>query len=229
MYGYIYKTTCLVNNKIYIGQKKSNSFKETYFGSGINITKALKRYEKINFKVELLEWCENQSQLDKREVYYINQFNSQDPSIGYNLTNGGQSRFFTGQKHSEESKQKMSEKAKQREHKPTTAGRKTYTNGKENKMIFIDEIPEYEANGWWHGKTTNQVAWNKGLTKETDERVAKYTEKRNKHFENGESIGCFGIKGNTYGFNKDQIPWNKGLKGYNNGHPNYYFGKESHK
>ncbi len=32
-----------------------------------------------------------------------------------------------------------------------------------------------------------------------------------------------------YGFKKGDTPWNKGLKGYNNGHPNYYFGKSKNK
>lgn len=229
MFGYIYKTTNLVNNKIYIGQKKSTTFKENYLGSGVNIRKAIKKYSKNNFSVELIECCDSQQQLDERERYYIDEFNSQNVEIGYNITNGGQSRFFTGQHHSEESKQKMSEKAKKREHMPTTRGRKTYTDGKQNKMILPEEVEYYESIGWWHGKTTNQVPWNKGLKKETDERVAKYTEKRNQHFKNGESIGCFGVKGNTYGFTKGQTPWNKGLKGYNNGHPNYYHGKNKDK
>ena len=35
MYGYIYKTTNLVNGKIYIGQKKSDVFLgDKYLGSG---------------------------------------------------------------------------------------------------------------------------------------------------------------------------------------------------
>ena len=34
MFGYIYKTTNLLNNKIYIGQHKSELFDTKYFGSG---------------------------------------------------------------------------------------------------------------------------------------------------------------------------------------------------
>lgn len=60
-------------------------------------------------------------------------------------------------------------------------------------------------------KTTNKTAWNKGLTKETDDRVRKYADARIERFNRGESIGCFGVKGNTNGFKKGNLPWNKGV------------------
>ena len=76
MFGYIYKTTNLLNNKIYIGQKKSTTFKENYLGSGINIRKAIKKYGRNNFSVELLECCDSQQQLDEKERYYIQLYQS---------------------------------------------------------------------------------------------------------------------------------------------------------
>ena len=228
MYGYIYLTTNLVNGMIYVGQHKSKEFTEKYFGSGINIKRAIKKYGKDNFSVKLLEWCETQNDADCKERYLLKKYNLPNSNIGYNITKGGQSKFFTDCKHTDESKEKMSRAAIKREHPPTTAGRICYTDGTNNKLIKPDEIPYYESLSWYRGKTTSgKPAWNKGLTKETDERVAKYTDSRNKHFENGESIGCFGVKGNTNGFVKGMTPWNKGLFGYNNGHPNYYHGKDN--
>lgn len=44
MYGYIYLTTNLINNKKYIGQHKATKFSESYKGSGSFITKAFKKY-----------------------------------------------------------------------------------------------------------------------------------------------------------------------------------------
>ena len=227
MFGYIYKVTNLTNNKIYIGQHKSTEFDSSYLGSGVNIQKAIKKYGNESFNVELLEWCDTQQLANEREIYYIEHYHSREPSIGYNIAYGGQDRFFTGCQHTDESRKKMSERAKNRPHPPTTAGRVWYTNGKENKTIISDDIEYYESIGWHKGRTFNDghKAWNKGLTKETDARVKKYTEKRNEIFKECGSIGCFGIEGNTNGFVKGNIPWNKGLKGYNNGHPNYYHGK----
>lgn len=52
MYGYIYKTTNLINNKIYIGQHKVKEEKidNSYYGSGKLIIQAIKKYGKENFK-----------------------------------------------------------------------------------------------------------------------------------------------------------------------------------
>ncbi len=227
MYGYIYKTTNTINDKIYIGQHKSTFFNPKYKGSGILIRRAFNEYGKNNFKVELIESCETQDEMNTKEIYYINLFNSMNKEIGYNITQGGQDRFFTGQTHTLETKLKMSEKAKQRPHPPTTKNRICVTNGKENHLINLEDLQLWVDKGFYKGKTCKyREPWNKGLTKQSDERVLKYTESRNKHFENGESIGCFGVKGNTYGFKKGDTPWNKGLKHYNDGHPNYYLGKK---
>lgn len=90
MYGYIYKTTNLINGKIYIGQKKSTIFLDTgYLGSGVRLKSAIKHYGKENFKVELLEECYSREHLNDREIYYIGKYKSQDLTIGYNLTKGG--------------------------------------------------------------------------------------------------------------------------------------------
>ena len=89
MYGYIYKTTNLINGKIYIGQHKAEKFDTNYYGSGKIILYALNKYGKENFKCELIEWCDTQSTTNKRECYWIKFYNSRDRNIGYNVTRGG--------------------------------------------------------------------------------------------------------------------------------------------
>lgn len=93
MYGYIYKTTNKVNNKIYIGQKKSDKFlNEKYLGSGVRLKSAIKHYGKTNFTVDLLQECFSEEELNEREIYYIKKYDSQNPDIGYNLQAGGNSK-----------------------------------------------------------------------------------------------------------------------------------------
>ena len=66
---------------------------------------------------------------------------------------------------------------------------KFFTNGSKTiKLKPGDEIPD----GFYLGRTFKTNPWNKGLTKETDERVVKNAEHTSQ-----------GLKGN--------IPWNKGL------------------
>lgn len=64
MIGYIYLTTNLVNNKIYVGQHRTAIFDKRYFGSGILIAKALRVYGKKNFIVKILKECESGEELD---------------------------------------------------------------------------------------------------------------------------------------------------------------------
>lgn len=69
-----------------------------------------------------------------------------------------------------------------------------YTNGvKTIKLEEGEPIPE----GYWKGRTFNCKPWNKGLSKENDERVKLASEKTS-----------LSLKGNT--------PWNKGLTKENN-------------
>ena len=238
MYGYIYKTTNLLNGKFYIGQKKSSKFlAEKYLGSGVRLKSAIEHYGKENFSVELIDKAYSKQELDILEIYWIDKFNARNLSIAYNLSKGGDgnSSGITWNKgltkevdnrlcqseetklkrskalklaylenrhntdYTDEVRKKMSEKAKNRPHPPTTNGRICITNGVQNKMIKPDEINLYLTDGWYKGKTmSGKPAWNKGLTKETDSRVMKYTTSRNKHFENGESIGFCGVKGNNF-------------------------------
>ena len=116
MIGYIYKTTNLINNKIYVGQKKSNVFlHEEYLGSGSVLKQAIKKYGKANFKVEMLDTAESLEELGEKERYWIIYLNAEDVNIGYNRTKGGlhvPNSGFKGKHHTEENKRKQSERRK---------------------------------------------------------------------------------------------------------------------
>ena len=88
MFGYIYKTTNLINNKIYIGQHHGD-FDIHYHGSGNLIKSAIKKHGVWNFETILIEECSNDEELNEREIFWINHFNSRDLDIGYNLHKGG--------------------------------------------------------------------------------------------------------------------------------------------
>jgi group I intron endonuclease len=83
----IYKIRNTLNSKIYVGQDKNNN--PDYYGSGVLIKKAIKKYGKINFKKDILEECHTIDELNKREIYWIKYYNSTDNEIGYNLALGG--------------------------------------------------------------------------------------------------------------------------------------------
>ena len=90
MYGYIYKTTNIVNNKIYIGKHKSSTFDSNYLGSGKLINSAIIKYGRGSFKVEILCVCDSLSELNIKEKFYIYHFHSKYKyGTGYNILSGG--------------------------------------------------------------------------------------------------------------------------------------------
>ena len=89
MYGYVYKTTNLINGKIYVGKHRCSEFTENYKGSGKVLWNAINKYGWDNFKVELLEECQSSEELNEREKYWIKYYKSQDRNIGYNIAPGG--------------------------------------------------------------------------------------------------------------------------------------------
>lgn len=86
----IYKIQNLINNKIYIGQSieiERRWQKHLTANDNFLIHKALKKYGKENFIFSIVEECD-QSQLDEKEQYWIQYYNSILPN-GYNMIQGG--------------------------------------------------------------------------------------------------------------------------------------------
>lgn len=113
---YVYKTTNLVNGKIYIGISRRASFNSVkYLGSGKAFRRAVKKYGKSNFiKEVLLEDPEFMyPDLQRLEVFLINIFNARSPDVGYNISRGGdgnvgETNGMFGKNHTCETKDKIS-------------------------------------------------------------------------------------------------------------------------
>ena len=89
MYGYIYLTTNLINNKKYIGQHTSSKFDKRYKGSGTILRQAIQKDGWQNFKCEILQECASKEELNYYERFFIAQYNAvEDPNF-YNITPGG--------------------------------------------------------------------------------------------------------------------------------------------
>lgn len=91
LFGYVYKTTNLVNGKIYIGQHKNSVYNPKYFGSGRLMLRAIEKYGIDNFKNEIIHICNSKEEMQKMEIYYIDKYQSfPKTGKGYNLTPGGE-------------------------------------------------------------------------------------------------------------------------------------------
>lgn len=84
----IYKTINKISGKWYIGKDSSN--RPYYFGSGVALRNALKKYGKDNFEKIILEVCTSKEQLIEREKFWIAHTNATTDPMSYNLAKGGE-------------------------------------------------------------------------------------------------------------------------------------------
>ena len=106
----IYKTTNLINGRIYVGKDSKNNPK--YLGSGCYLNRAIKKYGRENFKKEVLEFCNSPKELNQKEKDWIKKLDTTDKNKGYNLTEGGDGGY-TCANHSEKRKKDHLEKLRQ--------------------------------------------------------------------------------------------------------------------
>lgn len=80
----VYCITNKINGKKYIGSDSKNNPK--YYGSGIYIKKAIKKYGKINFTKQILCSADNIELMKELEEYWIEYFDAYNNSLFYNAT-----------------------------------------------------------------------------------------------------------------------------------------------
>lgn len=157
-YGFIYITTCKVNGKKYIGQKKFNRGWKNYLGSGTVLKRAIKLYGKDNFERVIIDKAKDEKELNLKEIFWINFFDAVNSKEYYNIHEGGsggntfegktegekeifrqkmkilsqgRNNGMYGKHHSEESKKRMSENSKGK-----TSGEKNGMYGKRGEKAL---------------------------------------------------------------------------------------------
>lgn len=118
---FVYKITCVINNKTYVG--KTNDIMERFschkrlakHGS-FDCTKlypAMRKYGIANFVIEILEECSSEQEAYEKEKVYIKLLDSVE--VGYNLLEGGLGAMsgnlnpMFGKTHSPEAKAKIAQ------------------------------------------------------------------------------------------------------------------------
>lgn len=94
----IYKITNLINGKCYIGQTTQPLYKRywrhCHNGTSSVIGAAISKYGKENFKIEAIDHAHNIDELNNKEIFWINFYNSVAPN-GYNIAGGGRNHTVT--------------------------------------------------------------------------------------------------------------------------------------
>lgn len=131
MYGYIYLIVNKVNGKTYVGQHKSNNWKDSYMGSGVALRNAKNKYGIENFEKFLIQYVATIEEANAQEEFWIAEYRKRGKAE-YNLTAGGDG--CKGIKHSEESKMK---------NRLAHLGKKLYPNGR----VFTEDWKKHISEG----------------------------------------------------------------------------------
>lgn len=89
VYHVLYKTTCLVTNRYYIGMHSTNDLNDGYLGSGTRLRYSIKKYGVQNHKFEIIEQLPDRSSLKLREKEVVNEELIKDVNC-MNLKCGGE-------------------------------------------------------------------------------------------------------------------------------------------
>ena len=87
-YHIIYKTTNLINGKIYVGFHSTDDLEDSYLGSGWILKAAIKKYGKENFKREILMVCPTREEAREVEACLVDELFVKRPDT-YNTALGG--------------------------------------------------------------------------------------------------------------------------------------------
>jgi hypothetical protein len=201
-FHFVYKTKNKLNGKYYYGMHSTHNLNDGYLGSGKQLRYAIRKYGKVNFELEIIEFFDSRELLIEGEKKIITDEIVKDKD-SYNISYGGlggvqneehrkkmregSSKFqkekwkdddyrdkisnmlrnnmkrnhelnkikydtFTGKKHSDDTKLKMSvvKKGKGLKSDNSQWGSKWITNGIESKKVNENEkLPE----NWFYGRT----------------------------------------------------------------------------
>lgn len=92
-FGYIYITKDTINNKYYLGLRFKKQSTLSYLGSGKYLKSAIRKYGKFNFYKIVIDFAENQEDLEKLEQFYIQKYFGYDiakSTLWYNIYDGKQ-------------------------------------------------------------------------------------------------------------------------------------------
>ena len=89
LYHYIYRTTCQITGKFYVGMHSTDNLEDGYLGSGKILGYSRKKHGDENHKREILEMCPSREALKLREKEIVNETLLANP-LNINLKYGGE-------------------------------------------------------------------------------------------------------------------------------------------
>ena len=167
----IYKITNKINNKNYICQtiksldeRIKNHIKESKKESNRPFLRSLIKYGIDNFSFEIIDYANNLDELNDKEIYWIDKFNSLSPN-GYNITAGGQGKKL---KSTEEFSKSISEGLKNSEKWQKIIKDEEFLKKREENFIGYNKGKNFSKehkDKIWESNKERIIAYNKSTAK----------------------------------------------------------------
>jgi len=211
MYYTIYKTTNLINGKIYIGCHKTKDLDDGYIGSGLLLKRAISKYGIDNFQKEILAVFKKSSEMFETESQLVNE-EFVKRSDTYNLKQGGNGGWdhCTSNSEMQSDKAKLSNlRQKELSKDPEWVKRKNKKISRTLKDGYKKGIYKISVKNYFTGKTH---------TEETKKKIGKANSKHQKGSGNSQYgtmwIHNLELKKSKRIQKNEQIPegWLKGRK-----------------
>ena len=167
---YIYKTTCKVTNRYYIGMHSTNNLDDGYLGSGKRLRYSIRKYGKENHIKEILEFFGSRELLAEAEKNVITPEILID-KMCMNLINGGECGF------NEENRRQ----------------------GAKAMLQIIWQDAEFIKRHKERGRTKFKKLWADGVLKLTNFNGRKHSEETKKIISEKAKINQLGEKNSQYG------------------------------
>lgn len=147
MHYIIYKTTNLIDNKVYIGAHATKNINDGYMGSGKYLKRAIQKYGIEHFKKEVLFVFNNKSDMFAKEAELVTEEFIATTNT-YNLKPGGSGGnpgiigAFAGKKHSKETKEKIRQAALKQVISDETRKKLSENNAMKNNLDLRKKVSE---------------------------------------------------------------------------------------
>ena len=144
-YHYIYKTTCIITERFYIGMHSTDNLEDGYVGSGKRLWHSINKHGKENHVCQILEFLPDRKSLAEREKEIVN-IELIGEELCMNLAVGGNGGFSKetqrlGAKKSNERQIELRNDENWRLHKQiaqSNALKNSYKTGKREAHYFYD-------------------------------------------------------------------------------------------
>ncbi len=150
---YIYKTTCNVTGKYYVGMHSAYNLEDGYMGSGKRLRYSIRKYGVENHTKKILEYFETREELVLREIEIVTKELVENPMC-MNLREGGTGGFSSEQQ--KLNAIKSNEKQKLLRQDPEWVEKKSNKLSKARTLEYLDGTRDKNWIKNWEGETHSE-------------------------------------------------------------------------